>query len=203
MRGYKRIGINGIIEDGSQRSFFPTGFNFYVYARTLFDSSLTTEQLAEEYFSCAFGEDWKQFYDYLEKISDAFGHAYMEGEESADDEICLYYNPALASRFESVKALTAQGRKLIEAHYNMPYRTQTVSVRLLELHALYCDMLADALILKCQGKDAEGKAALEEMKAECGKYEAYFQPIYDHYLACISLDRIFNMVTKHTGPEIY
>jgi len=86
VRGYKRIGINGIIEDGSQRSFFPTGFNFYVYARTLFDSTLTAEQLAEEYFSCAFGEDWKQFYDYLEKISDAFGHKFMEGEESCQEK---------------------------------------------------------------------------------------------------------------------
>lgn len=105
IRGYKRIGINGIIEDGSQRSFFPTGFNFYVYARTLFDSSLTVSQLAEEYFSCAFGEDWKQFYDYLEKISDAFGHKFMEGEESSDPDKCLYYNPNLVSRFRPLRTL--------------------------------------------------------------------------------------------------
>ena len=203
VRGYKRIGINGIIEDGSQRSFFPTGFNFYVYARTLFDSTLTAEQLAEEYFSCAFGEDWKQFYDYLEKISDAFGHKFMEGEESADPDKCLYYNPTLVSRFEAVEDIVAQGRKLIESHYNMPYRIQTFSVRLLELHALYCELVAEGLILKCQGKDAEAKEALAIARDTCGKYEAYLQTVYDHYNTFNGLNRIFSAVTKNDAPTIY
>ena len=203
VRGYKRIGINGIIEDGSQRSFFPTGFNFYVYARTLFDSTLTAEQLAEEYFSCAFGEDWNQFYDYLEKISDAFGHKFMEGEESADPDKCLYYNPTLVSRFEAVKDIVARGRKLIESHYNMPYRIQTFSVRLLELHALYCELVAEGLILKCQGKDTETKEALAIARDTCGKYEAYFQTVYDHYNTFNGLNRIFSAVTKNDAPTIY
>ena len=51
--------INGAIEDGSQRSFFPTGLCFYTYARTLFDSSLSAEEIAEDYFSHAFGKDWR------------------------------------------------------------------------------------------------------------------------------------------------
>ena len=46
VRVYKKQGINGVIEDGSQRSFFPTGFAFYTYARTLFDSSLSAEEIA-------------------------------------------------------------------------------------------------------------------------------------------------------------
>ena len=203
VRGYKRIGINGIIEDGSQRSFFPTGFNFYVYARTLFDSSLTVEQLAEEYFSCAFGDDWKQFYSYLEKLSDAFGHSFMEGEESADPNKCLYYNPALVSRFASVKDIVAEGRKLIESHYNMPYRVQTFSVRLLELHAMYCELLSEGLILKCQGKDEEAKEALSVLKETCGKHEIYFQTVYDHYNTFNGLNRIFSSVTKNDAPAIY
>ena len=196
VRGYKRIGINGIIEDGSQRSFFPTGLNFYVYARTLYDSTLTTEQLIEEYFSCAFGPDWKDFYAYLEKLADGFSQAYLEGEESADMAKSPFYNPSLVSRFETVRSITAEGRKLIEAHYNNPYRIQTVSVRLLEFHALFCELLADALILKCQGKDDEAKTAFLEMEKECGKYEVYFQPIYDQHLYFVSLNAMFNKVTN-------
>ena len=203
VRGYKRIGIDGIIEDGSQRSFFPTGFNFYVYARTLFDSSLTVEQLKEEYFSCAFGPDWKQFYDYLEKLAVAFPHGYLEGSESSDPTKSDFYNPNLVPGFQTVRNITAEGRKLIQDHYNMPYRVQTVSVRLLELHALYCDLLSDVLILKCQGKDEEAKASLAIAARECGKFEVYFQTEYDHYLYFNSLFPVINRITKFDTPQIY
>ena len=36
--GLTKHGLSGIIEDRSQRSFFPTGFTFYVHGETLFDS---------------------------------------------------------------------------------------------------------------------------------------------------------------------
>ena len=45
----------------------------------------------------------------------------------------------------------------------MPYRAQTISVRLIERHMTYCRMLAKMLIEKCQGKDAEAKAELEKL----------------------------------------
>ena len=74
---YKAYDINGIIEDGSQRSFFPTGLAFYTYARTLFDTSLSPEEIAEDYFSHAFGEDWKSFYDYLAKLEEKIPFHYV------------------------------------------------------------------------------------------------------------------------------
>ena len=77
---YKSHKINGVIEDGSQRSYFPTGLAFYTYARTLYDVSLSAEEIAEEYFSAAFGEDWREFYDYLSKITEAFGHDFLSGD---------------------------------------------------------------------------------------------------------------------------
>ena len=203
VRGYKRIGINGIIEDGSQRAFFPTGFNFYVYARTLYDQTLTVRQLAEEYFSCAFGEDWKAFYGYLEEIAEVFPHTYMEGEASSDTKKCIYYNPDMAQTFARVREVTARGRELIRAHYDMPYRVQTVSVRLLELHAKYCELIADALALKCQGKDRESLAALDIARIELGKSEAAFQTVYDHHLQFNSLTNILKMVTRTEEPQIY
>lgn len=203
IRGYKRIGVNGIIEDGSQRAFFPTGFNFYVYARTLYDNSLTTEELAEEYFSCAFGADWRDFYNYLQEISDTFSHTYMEGEKSSDPKKCIYYNPDMAAQFARVREVTAKGRELIKAHYTMPHRVQTMSVRVLELHAKYCEMISDALALKCQGKDQESLQALNVARIECGKYEAAFQTVYDHHSQFNSLTNILKMVTRTEEPQIY
>ena len=74
----------------------------------------------------------------------------------------------------------AGGRELIKAHYDSEYRVRTVSVRLLEFHADYVEMLADVLSEKCVGND---EAALEKflhMRDECGKREVEFERWYDH-----------------------
>ena len=75
-----------------------------------------------------------------------------------------------------------EGRELINEHYNSDYRVRTVSVRLLEFHALYSELFADALIEKALGHDEAAMALKEKMKAEVGKYEAYFERYYDHGL---------------------
>ena len=56
VKAYAQNGFEGIIEDGSQRSFFPNGLSFYVYAQTLFDMSLTFDKLKEDYFRHAYGD---------------------------------------------------------------------------------------------------------------------------------------------------
>lgn len=203
VRAYKKYDVNGIIQDGSQRSFFPTGLAFYVYARTMYDDTLTYDELAEDYFRCAFGEDWKAFYNYLEKVEDAFDFHYMEGQRSIDKERSNYYNPDHVASLETVRSITAEGRKLIAEHYSKPYRVQTVSVRLLELHALFCELLADAMIQKAQGEDDKAMELFNVMKAEMGKLECYFQTCYDHGLAFYSLETVFKQKKKPAAPVIY
>ena len=196
VKAYKQQEVNGVIQDGSQRSFFPTGLVFYTYARTLYDNTLTSEQIAEEYFSCAFGEDWKEFYEYLKALGAAFDFRYLEGELSADPECGEYYAPEHAASLAKVKEITEKGLALIKSHYNMPYRVQTASVRLLEMHAHYAQLLAAALIPKAQGDDEEAERLFEEMVATIGKDEVYFQTCYDHGLAMYSLRSIFRQRTK-------
>jgi len=203
IRGYKRAGIKTLIQDGSQRSFFPTGYVFYTYARTMFDSSLTTKDIAKEYFSCAFGEDWEKFFGYLTKLEDVFDYDYLEGLKPADSESGTFYNPAMAEKFAKAKDVIAEGRKLIQDHYNMPYRVQTFSVRLLEFHAYYCELLAEALTAKCLGKDDEADALFAEMKQKCGAKEAYFQTCYDHDFFFYALTFIFEARSRIEGPQIY
>jgi len=203
VKAYKKQAVNGIIQDGSQRSFFPTGLVFYTYARTLYDNSLSMEEIAEEYFSCAFGEDWKKFYDYLKEVGDAFDFRYMEGENAADSERSKYYNPAHAEDLAKVRDITAKGRELIREHYDMPYRVQTVSVRLLEMHAKYAELLADALIPKTKGDDDEADRLFKIMVDETGKDEVYFQTCYDHGLAIYSIKPIFDQRTKNSELMVY
>ncbi len=198
---YKSHKINGVIEDGSQRSFFPTGLCFYTYARTLYDVSLSAEEIAEEYFSSAFGDDWKKFYDYLDKLGKAFGHDYLEGERNLGTNRSSWYAPELLESLRSVRDIVKEGRKLIEAHYNSPYRVRTVSVRLLEFHAMYSEMFSDALIEKCVGNDDASVKIMENMMAECGKYELAFERWYDHCLIFRHIQTLCESKTQKTAEE--
>ena len=177
---YGENNIHGVIEDGSQRCFFPTGLAFYTYARTLYDSSLSAEDIKEDYFKAAFGDDWRSFADYLEKLGNAFGHEYLSSEANIGTGRSEWYNPSKTGDLKSVKDIVEEGRKLIESHYNSDLRVRTVSARLLEFHADYAEMLADVLIEKCVGNDEAAKEKFEKMRLECGKRELAFERWYDH-----------------------
>ena len=180
--GFKSNGLLGMIEDGSQRSFFPNGLCFYVYARTLFDTSLSFDQIAEDYYSHAYGEDWKIVYEFVESVGKAFGHKYLEGKASADPTKNKYYDPAHAESLRSVKKLVDEFRPFYEAHKNMPMRAQTVSYRLLNYFLKYCEGLAPILVLKCSGLDDEAMQAYADFLNEFGKYEIEIERYYDQSL---------------------
>ena len=201
--GYHKHGFLGIDENCSERSFFPTGFLFYVYARTMFNTSLTFEELKREYFTAAFGEDGMKVADYLERLGKAIGFEYLEGERSDAPEDNLFYAPSHVESIKSAKAILEEGRELIKKNYNMPYRMGTYSVRLLEMHADYADMLSDVMIAKAAGDDAEADVRYNRLMEEMGKREIYFETCYDHPLLFNSFSTVINKRTKYSEPVIY
>ena len=197
VKNYLKNGISGIIEDGSQRSFFPTPLTFYTYARTLFDTSLSYEEICEDCLSHLFGEGWREFYAYLDELSDAFDFKYISAEKSANPKIGRHYNPEMAEKLKSVPEITARGRKLIKEHYTLPERTMTYAVRLLDLHADYADLLADAVAAKAVGDDETADKLYEKFRLEMGRREVYFQTCFDHTLVIYSLNFIFERRTNN------
>ena len=184
---YETYGINGLIEDGTQRPFYPTGYPFYTYARTLFDSSLTCEELAEDYFSCAFGEDWRKFYDYLEELGDAIDYYYLH---KINDE--PYYSEENVKKLAKVPQIVAKGKRLINEQYNSDYRIRTVSVRILEKHAKHIELLAAALSKKAVGLDDEAVKLYNVYRVESGKDEIELGLYFDHTLYNNRFSYIFN-----------
>ena len=193
---YEAEGLNGILEDGSQRSYFPTGFPFYLYSRILYDTSLSFDAIAEEYFSAAFGEDWKEFYAYLEGLEQAINFRYLAGELSADEAIGKFYNPSLAESFAKVEGICDKAEEIVKKNYNMQTRVQTVSVRLIERHIEYCRLLSKAMIFKCQGKDAEAKETFEKLWEKFNLYELDMEANYDHSLCMWTLSTALNAKTN-------
>jgi len=173
--------LSGIVEDGSQRSYFPTGFPFYVYGETLFDSSVSFEELKKDYFSHAFGKDWEKAAEYLETLSRQFDVRILPKQEKGDPD-------ALAR----VKDTVAAFAPVIEANKNQPVRAQTVAWRLLEAHKNYAVGLTEAVILREQGDAAGAKARFEELLKEYSEKEIYIERYFDFGLMAEILSRQFN-----------
>ncbi len=177
---YKEHGVDGVIEDGSQRSFFPNGFAYYSYARTLFDNSLSYDEILEDYYSHAYGKDWRKFRDYLRSLYEALPFSVFSRDMArARDEV--YYNPEASKKIATIRDITKEGRELIKEHYNSDVRIQTASVRLLEHHADFCDLISDWMVAKTNGEDDLATELYNKARIEFGKREYALQTYFDHF----------------------
>lgn len=183
----KLMGLDGYVEDGSQRSFFPNGFHIYIYAEALMDRNCDYDAILRDYFRHIYGEDWEQVRDYLSAVSEAFDFAYMSGERSADPSQDKYYNPAMVDALKKVKELAEQGRKLAQTHRVMPTRPQTISYRLLERHAEYIEGVAGFMMEKARGNYELAKELSKTFFQSFGRHEYEIERYYDHSMACEAL----------------
>jgi hypothetical protein len=191
---YRALGEQGIIECGSQRSFFPNGYPFYTHARALFDSSLTLEEIERDYHECAYGDVSGKVTELLEKVSDALPYDYVAPMHAELREE-KYATPDCAERFSRGRALRDEILALVKENYNSDVRVRTVSVRLLEYYCTYLDKYIDVLeAVASDDKDAVDKAMLD-FKTEVGKTEPYTETCFDFGQAT---GQIFYHVTTKT-----
>ena len=180
VKAYLSMNVDGIISCGSQRSFFPTGAAFYSLARSMFDSSLSADEIIEDYLSHAFGEDWRRFADYLKKIQSAMPYELFSLQRGrrhhtiVDDK-----NVAILAE---VKNVIESGRELIRSHLNSDVRVRTVAVRLLEKHAQYCEAIAEITAERARGRIDTALDMLDKFKVRFGKHEAEIEEYFDHNL---------------------
>ena len=149
-----------------------------------------------------FGDGWREFYEYLDSLGDAFGFEYLEGR-SDESERSPYYSKRRAESLSLVKDILKRGKSLISRCYNSDYRVRTVSVRLLEKHAYYARLLSDALIQKALGNDGAADGLFQKMKEDFGREELSIEAYYDHTLAIHGIKRIFETRTKDNAPVLY
>ena len=101
-----------------------------------------------------------------------------------------FYAPERVPALRSVHEITAQIEPTLIAHKNMPWRAQTVAVRLLLKHLEYCNALADIFVLKALGADVEAKKLYLEFLDSFGKYEVEIERYFDQYMFCHSIKRL-------------
>lgn len=190
--GYRANGCMGMIEDGSQRSFFPNGFAFYVYAATLFDTSVTFEVLMEDYFSHAYGEDWREVAAFFKRIGEILDFGYLTGQLSKNPQRGLYYHPAIADACTEVAACAEAFDTFVQAHRQRPLRAQTVAYKLLHYYLLFLKGVVKPIALKAVGNDVKAREALVAFFDYFGQYETEIERWYDHYLFAYALHDVID-----------
>ena len=191
IHGYKKHGFLGMIEDGTQRCFFPNGFNLFVYASTLFDLSSDFDALVEDYFSHAYGEDWREVKAFFEKIADVYSPAYLMGHKYIDITKGKAFNPEEADKMRKMTAVADEFAPFIKAHRNMPMRAQTVAYKLLARYSELLCGFSKPCVLKALGADEEAKEAFIEFLDKFGKYEHELKAYYDQHMFGMAFDSRF------------
>ncbi len=183
-------GFNGIIEDGSQRSYFPNGLSWFVYANKLFDLSCDFDTLVEDYFSHAYGEKWREVLNCFEKLDVHMPQSYIEQKHSVKSDKDTK-DTEIAALLRKVDCICDELDGLLSENRNMPMRAQTVAVRLLLRYTEYCRGLAKALILRAEGADTEAKAEIDAFANRFGAYEIELERYYDHKMMCGAIKALF------------
>ena len=182
IRGLKKHGLRGIVEDGSQRSFFPTGFAFYVYGETLFDAEKSFDSLKEDYFSHAFGEKWRDVLEYMESIKACLPFSYLSGRSFDETKGENFLAPPMAEKAAKVRDLAEAFGRVIAENKNQPRRASSMAWRLLDAHRLFVCGIADVVEKRSIGDDAGALEAQERLMHELSLREAVLEHYFDLHM---------------------
>ena len=177
---YKSMGIDGVVECGDLRGFLPNGLQFYTMGRTLFDTSLSAEEIAEDYMSHAYGNKKEKFKKILCDLESIIPHAYLSRKASANDKVSSIYNPAVAKNIEErLPTVLEAGRRLVKENYNSDVRVETVSVRLFEHYLDLVEWLGKLFSKKAAADDEGAKAIYPEFEDYFGKKECELERYFN------------------------
>lgn len=180
-RYYKEHGIDGCVQDGDMRAFLPNGLLFYTMARSLFDTSLSAEDIIDDYFSHAYGKNFARFKEFFGQVGGVLDYAYLSERLSSDKRVSLYYNPAFADKVEKeLPAVLALGRALVEEHFTSPVRVQTVSVRLLSHYIELLEWIGRIFVKKARGDDAGAAEIYHACRDAFGQKECELERYFNH-----------------------
>lgn len=196
---YNKLGISGVVEDGDMRGFLPNGLQIYTLGRTLFDTSLSAEEIAEDYFKHIYGKDYMQFIDFYTKLEEVIPFAYLSKKYSANPKVSLFYNPTISKKIDTeLPPVLTLGEELVKNHYNSDIRVQTVSARLLEHYIDLCKWIGKLIAKKAAGDDEAAKVIYNEFEEHFGKRECEIERYFNHcfffnYMHYVIFDNASNM----------
>lgn len=172
LKHLRKIGLNGYISCQTQRAFFPTGFGMYAMGMTLWNEHTSLEELAEDYFTAAFGAHGRACKAYLARLSELFDPPYIRKEKTQE-------SPASKQRFAQIPALVDSFREAIDAGIQSNNRCQQQSWAYLRYHAKLCELLAASLAAKAGADHEQAWQIWLQAKEYARRIERDVQPVFD------------------------
>lgn len=167
------LGLNGILSCQELRAFYPTGLPCYLLGRKLWDSSLTYDQIADEYFSAAYGKLGGEVRALFEAVSDCFDvDFWFHGRAEA--------RPGLPERMRQALPLADKARALAEVFVPENDCEKTSRMHLM-LYGDYLTLYTNALIACAEGDVDRGQALWDQFARFLQESEAALQPAMDAY----------------------
>lgn len=183
MAGLDKIGLDGMVSCQLQRAAFPTGLPQYAMAKALWNKHSRFEDVVEEYFTAAFGEEAGAVVRYLTTLSTLFDPPRVRAEREKD--------------FDRVHRDCAEARRVVTAFREaagLTYDDTNPSRRYLAYHADLVLSYADwHEALLGGGTEADREAAKAALTETVHRIEPYVHEVFD---ACLYKDTHFRRYLK-------
>jgi len=171
VKNLKEIGLNGLISCQIQRAFFPTGFPMYLMASTLWDDTVSFEELVNDYFTNAYGPDGSLVKDYLTRLSVLFEPPVLRRERPPSSgftenlarvrDVIYEFDPIIRKNLSSSSGSVYKSWLYLDYHKNVAYKLSLI------LEALF------------KGEKDSAVKVWEELKGMLQKEEDVLQPVFD------------------------
>lgn len=168
-----RLGLNGILSCQELRAFYPTGLPCYLMGLKLWDAGLSYEQIADEYFTAAYGRGGGEVRALLEKISRCFDIDYWFNGRAAANSAC-------AAKMEQALPLARQADAL-SAALQPENDCEKTSRSHLASFGEYLTLYTRALLGCAGGQPEEGKRWWERFCRFIRENETALQPALDAF----------------------
>lgn len=173
----KNASLNGIIENMTLRCAFPTALPVYVWARSMYDGSLSLDEIEKDYYKTAFGEDWKSAFDYYSKISELFDFKYMTLIGRRNDE--PFRNDSIPPKMTEVIRITKPMKKIAETHVKNTPRCVSVSWQNMRRFCDFITYVAKSFEYLSSGNQKEAEERFNMSVDYIAKYEDELQKYMD------------------------
>ena len=180
IRSLKRLRLNGFVSCQLQRAFYPNGLAFYLMGRALFDGSLTYDDIRDEYYTSAYGENADFAAKLYSEIQRTVLFSYMREELDASSAL-----PFFKEGYKIVE------KALSEFPSDTENETHNESLAVLKFVVGNVIRLVRVIMLQIEGADKKKiEEANKERKDFFNKNEERFQPYADGFYVNMIVDGI-------------
>ena len=183
-------GFEGIMSDGSQRTFFPTGLPLSILGEFLFDTKIDTDSYIDSYLSDSFGEDFLLAKEYLEKLSSTFGLDALQqntditaqdtgSTDKTSKKAGIFGNTAAGDLIATVPDIVDDFAPTVQKNLASPDKCHRESWKILTYHANYCKGVAKIYFALSRDDVEAARQAFAELVDYLSEVEEDIQLYFD------------------------